>query len=392
MTLVTERIEKNTLYLELHGRIDSSNAELLMSQITETQQAHPGMGLVLDAQDLAYISSAGLRVVLRLRKAHSELKLVNVSSDVYEILEMTGFTDILPVEKAFRRLSVEGCELIAQGSNGRVYRYDPETIVKVFYSGASLEQIRTETGLCRKVFVKGINTAIPYDVVLVGDLYGSVFELLNAKSISKLIRAEPEKLEQYMQISTDLLKKIHATPIAPGEMPSCKETAVGWAAFLQPHLPEEQWRKLMDMMEAIPEAHYMIHGDYHTNNVMLQDGEPLLIDMDTVSMGHPIFEFASVYLAYQGFGICDHNATMAFLGLPYDMAREMWDTQMRQYFEGDEEKIQDVVRKAKIIGFTRLLRRTIRRGDPKAQETKDLIAACKQQLAELLPQVDRLDY
>lgn len=392
MTLVTERVENNMLYLELHGRIDSTNAEQLMEQITEAEKAHPGMGIILDADDLPYISSAGLRVVLRLRKTHEEMKLVNVSSDVYEILEMTGFTDILPVEKTLRKLSIEGCELIAQGANGRVYRYDPETIVKVFYSGASLAQIRNETNICRKVFVKGINTAIPYDVVRVGEYYGSVFELLNAKSITKLIRVEPEKLEQHMQLSTNLLKSIHETEAAPGELPSCKEMAVGWVQFLENHLPADQWNKLMAMVQAIPEDNHMLHGDYHTNNVMVQNGDPMLIDLDTVSVGHPVFEFAAIYLAYIGFGICNSSRIENFLGISAETARKMWEIQIHQYFDGDEEKIQDVTRKAKTIGFARLLRRTIRRGDPKDPETPALIAACKQQLAELLPQVDRLDY
>ena len=47
-----------------------------------------------------------------------QLKIINVSTDVYEILDMTGFTDMLTVEKAFRQISIEGCELIARGGNG----------------------------------------------------------------------------------------------------------------------------------------------------------------------------------------------------------------------------------------------------------------------------------
>ena len=122
MSLVTERIEDNILYLELNGRIDSSNADQAEELIKTIKAAHPGMQSVLDAENLEYLSSAGLRVVLRMRKDTADLKIINVSTEVYEILDMTGFTDMLTVEKAFRRLSVEGCELIAKGANGTVYR------------------------------------------------------------------------------------------------------------------------------------------------------------------------------------------------------------------------------------------------------------------------------
>ena len=391
MSLVTERIEDHILYLELNGRIDSSNADQAEEEIQAIKSAHPDLQSVLDAEHLEYLSSAGLRVILRMRKDTADLKIINVNTEVYEILDMTGFTDMITVEKAFRRLSLEGCELIAKGGNGTVYRYDSETIVKIYHNGASLEEIRLEKDLCRKVFIKGINTAIPYDVVKVGDYYGSVAELLSAKSIAKLLRANPENLEEYVAVYTELLKKIHATPVKPGEMPSIKETGVKWVNFLQPYLPAEQWEKLLTMMNALPEPEFMIHGDYHANNVMIQNGEPLLIDMDTVAYGHPVFEFASIYLGFVGYCECNHEGTMDFYGLPYDITVKIWETLMKQYFE-DEAVRMDVTRKAQVIGYARMMRRTIRRNGLNTPDGQELIALCKQRLTELLPQVDQLHY
>ena len=391
MSLVTERIEDNGLYLELNGRIDSSNAHQAEELIKAIKEAHPDLQSVLDAENLEYLSSAGLRVLLRMRKDAADLKIINVSSEVYDILDMTGFTDMLTVEKAFRRLSLDGCELIAKGANGMVYRYDPETIVKIYYNGASLEEIRLEKDLCRKVFIKGINTAIPYDVVKVGDYYGSVAEMLSAKSIAKLLRADPESLEEHMAVYTELLKKIHATPVKPGEMPSIKEVGVDWAQFLQPYLPAEQWEKLLTMMKAIPEPEFMIHGDYHANNVMIQNGEPLLIDMDTVAYGHPIFDFAAIYLGFVGYCECNHEGTMDFYGLPYELTVKMWQTLMEQYFE-DESVRTEAARRAQVIGYARMMRRTIRRNGLNTPDGQELIALCKQRLSELLPQVEQLYY
>ena len=99
--------------VQLKGRIDSSNAaqveqELLPQLAGQTE-------IVLDAQDLAYISSAGLWVILRIRKDYPSLRIVNVNSDVYEILDMTGFTDMMPVEKAYRVVSVEAARRSATG-------------------------------------------------------------------------------------------------------------------------------------------------------------------------------------------------------------------------------------------------------------------------------------
>ena len=391
MSFVTERVEDNILYLALNGHIDSSNAERVEAEIKAIRGAHPETTVIFDAANLEYLSSAGLRVILRLRKEVAVPKIINVNTELYEILDMTGFTDMFVVEKAFRRLSVEGCEIIAKGANGTIYRYDEETIVKIYHNGAPLEEVRLEKELCRKVFIKGINTAIPYDVVRVGEHYGSVAEMLSAKPLSKLLQANPEKLEEYVAIYTDLLKRIHATPIRPDEMPSMKETGVKWVKFLQPYLPADQWEKLCNMMNAMPEPGFMIHGDYHVNNVMIQDGEPLLIDMDTVAYGHPVFEFASVYLACVGYSECNHAGTMEFYGLPYEITTKIWETMMKQYFE-DESVRMDVARKAQVIGYVRMMRRTIRRNGLNTPDGQELIALCKKRLEELLPQVEQLDY
>ena len=392
MASVTKRIENDTLYLELAGRVDTSNAEQIEQSIQRIRGENPNANCVLDAEKLEFISSAGLRIILRLLKELKQLKVINVNSDVYEILDMTGFTDMLTVEKAFRKISLDGCELIARGGNGAVYRYDAETIVKIYHNGASLDEIRQEKELCRKVFIKGINTAIPYDVVKVGDSYGSVAEMLSAKSVAKILKADIEKLDECMDIYTDLLKKIHSIPVSVGEMPSMKEIAVNWFEFLESYLPTDLWTKLMDMIKKMPEPQFMIHGDYHIHNVMIQDGEPLLIDMDTVAYGHPVFEFAAVYLGYVGY--CENNPSgvLEFYGLPYETTTKLWATLLEKYFNGDKAKMQEVELKAKIIGYARMLRRTVRRVGKDTEEGKGLIELCQKHLAELIPLADSLDF
>ena len=200
---VTKTIKDGLLVINLIGRIDASNAPEVEKKINEFISNSIEKNFIIDAERLEYISSAGLRILLRLRKTVSELKVINVSNEIYNIFDMTGFVELLTVEKAYRKLSVDGCEVIAQGAKGRIYRYDDETIVKVFYKNSPIEEIKNERELCRKVFMKGINSAIPYDIVKVGEFYGTVVELLNAKSLSKQIIKNPDKLEEYMHIFSD---------------------------------------------------------------------------------------------------------------------------------------------------------------------------------------------
>ena len=119
---VTYRLDKNIIYIAIEGRIDASNASVAEEKIFTIKNENSDKYLVIDADNLEYISSAGLRVILRLRKEEPKLAIINVNSAVYDIFDMTGFTDMVTVEKAYPRMSVEGCEFIAKGANGAVYR------------------------------------------------------------------------------------------------------------------------------------------------------------------------------------------------------------------------------------------------------------------------------
>ncbi|MBQ2546565.1 MAG: STAS domain-containing protein, partial [Clostridia bacterium] len=148
--------------IELKGKIDSGNAASVEKSVLEQLSGHEGETVVLDFSALDYISSAGLRVILRLKKNCPDLRITDVGAEVYEILEMTGFTEIMPVEKAFRSVSIEGCEEIGRGANGRIYRLQHDTVVKVYKNADALEDIKHEREVAKLALILGIPTAISY--------------------------------------------------------------------------------------------------------------------------------------------------------------------------------------------------------------------------------------
>ena len=386
---VTYRVDNDILYIALEGRIDATNATEAEEKIFNIKDENTGKHTVVDAENLEYISSAGLRVILRLRKEDPKLAIINVAAAVYEIFDMTGFTDMVTVEKAYPRMSVEGCEFIAKGANGAVYRYDDETILKTYFAKDALPEIKQERENARRAFVLGINTAIPYGIVRVGDGYGTVTELLNATSITELICKNPDDMSETVKYYVDMLKNIHSVEVEDGEVPDMKETALDWANFISAHIPEEQEKKLCALIKAVPKQNTLMHGDYHANNIMVQNGEPLLIDMDTLCMGHPVFELGSMFNAFIGYAELDHQITKDFFGYTYETSGKFWDMALKMYLGTDDEKVcESVAEKAMIIGYTRMLRRAIRR--PEETDSPAKIARCKEMLEVLLNKVDTL--
>ena len=393
MSNVNFKAEGSRITVFFEGHIDSANAPQVEQEVNQAKNSGAFTDATLDCEKLEYISSAGLRIILRLRKDIPTLRLINVAPEVYEILDTTGFTEMMEVQKAYRVISVDGCEVIGQGANGKVYRIDRDTIVKVYLNPDSLPDIQREREIARKAFVMGIPTAIPYDVVRVGESFGSVFELLNAKSFAKLLTNDPSSLDEVVRMSVELLKKIHSTELKPGDMPDMKAIVLGWVEFLRDHLPAGQYEKLHRLVADVPQDNHMIHGDYHIKNVMLQNGEALLIDMDTLCMGYPVFEFASIYNAYAGFSDLNHENVRRFLGISYETANEIWEKTLRLYFDTDDEKrLREIEDKAMLIGFTRIMRRSIRRNGFNTEAGRAEIENCRRRLAELLPRVDTLTF
>lgn len=388
---VTYRTDNNYLYIAVEGRVDASNSAAVEEQIFGAKAANPGKTTVIDAEKLEYISSAGLRVILKLRREEPALSVVNVEPEVYDILDMTGFTDMIKVERAYRKISLDGCEFIAKGANGAVYRFDEENIVKLYFAKDALPEIQQERENARKVLVLGINTAIPYGIVRVGESYGSITELLNAESITKLIIKNPEDIEEAKNYYISLLKNIHATETQKRDLPSMKELGLSWAKFDLDYLPKNVGDKLIALIEALPDSNTVLHGDYNTNNIMVQNGEPLLIDLDTICTGHPIFELGSMYNAFLGFSDVDHEQVKRFMGYDRDTAERFWDASLKAYLNTDDEaRCREVEEKSKIIGYTRLLRRSARR--PNEEGSAAMIAFCQKMLGELVEKTDTLEF
>ena len=389
--MVTGGFSDGVMEIALKGRIDSTSAPDTEKEIMSLLDGRDNVPVVLDAGDLEYISSAGLRVLLHLKKSNPDLKIINVDSEIYEILDMTGFTQMMEVKRAIREISLEGCEQIGKGSNGTLYRIDQDTVVKVYNHADALADIQHEREMARIALILGIPTAISYDVVRVGETYGSVFELLNARSFSSILAEEPEKMDWCVKEYVDMLRKIHNTKVPEGKLPDMREEMISWTAFVKDYLPEKDGEKLMSLVQGVPADDHMIHGDYHTQNLMLQGDEILLIDMDTLAVGHPVFELGFMFNSFTGFSELDHSTILEFQGFDFETSQIFWHKAMELYLDtADEDRIREVTDKAAIIGYTRLMRREIRRNGLETEEGRNKIAYWKKRLGELLEKTDTL--
>ena len=313
--------------------------------------------LILDAENTNYISSAGLRVILSFKNKYQNLEVINTSTEVYDVFQMTGFTNIISVSRAFRKVSIEGCPCIGKGAHGLVYRLAPDTIVKVYYDEhTTLEDIKCERELSKKAFVMGLPTAIALDIVKVGDSYGTVFELLNASSCAKYINESKENTDHFIDKAVAILKHIHGIKSTDGDLPDMKQYTYVYFDKVKEFFDEETYNKVKTLIDSIPTTMTLLHGDFHLKNQLMVGDELMLIDMDTLSIGDPIFELASICNSYYEFARLDKRAVESFLDISVEKAEYIWKQLSRKYYSDlDDEQYNHMCNKIMVLGCMRAL-------------------------------------
>lgn len=351
---VTDLKIEDKVVFKLSGRIDSGNAAMVEKEIMEVASSNSGKDIIIDMADLEYVSSAGLRALLKLSKQTSKLSLIELSPEVYEIFEMTGFVTVLDVRKRMREISVEGCPVIGEGKNSVVYRLDEDKIIKVYRPKNTMADIENEHSAAQKALLMGMPTAVSYDIVRVGNLFGTVFELVDARSLIGCILDEPENMPKYVRMFAEFLKEINAIEAPEGELPRRKDRYELSLSRIKSELTDDEYASLKKLMDSIPESNHIVHGDYQPNNVMVSENELLIIDMDTLSVGDPIFDLVSCFNTCVGFEILNPGEDFLQLGPENDakLVSDIIDIYYKDLSPLDMKRKQDEIKALSLMYMT----------------------------------------
>ncbi len=327
MEIKTE-IKDDICYVCLDGSITSANS----SQFEETVKDVKCDGMIIDCKDLEFISSAGLRVILALKKKCGDktFKVINVNNEVKNIFDITGFSEIMDVSGVSREVSVEGCDLIGAGACGECFRIDDETIIKLYYPGVSEEEIEREKTLAKKAFVLGVPTAISYDIVKSNGRTGVVYELIKSKTLGELIRSDYENKEKYIDLYVDVCKKIGSITSNDASIPSFVDINRPDIEKID-MLSDDEKKYLYKFLDMIPSENTCIHGDLNINNIMVENGECCLIDMGEFSRGHHLFDVSRIIFSME-YANVPKGEFNSFYKMTSEQVDEVYKSFMEKYF------------------------------------------------------------
>jgi uncharacterized protein (TIGR02172 family) len=328
MTITTKKAD-DTLTIKLDGRLDAATAPQLDAKL-----ALDGVRqLALDFGACHYVSSAGIRSILKahqsMAKAQGKLTVINVSPHVRELFELTGLSDMITIGKKTREISLEGLELLSAGVCGECYRLDDETVVKVYHEGVEPEIAEREKKYSKAAFVMGVPTAISYDVVACGTRSGVVYELLDAQLFSAVIRNDIGNLDRYARMLSDTAKTLHAAKGDKTILPDLKDRCRGYIRDVGYLLKPEESEFLTEKLESLPDSDTCVHFDLHSSNIMMQNGELVIIDMGDFSTGSYLFDLGLIYMIY---GVPELGLSMLATKIPTEQGLEFWKHFEQHYF------------------------------------------------------------
>ena len=343
-TLIQKKsYDENELVIQVAGMINAQNAREVFEEINALRSQCPDGQLILDFNDLSYISSVGLRGLINLQKKESrQIILDSVQSGVADVLRETGFDRVFTVNPAMRELSVDNLDIIGKGSNGTVYR-DDEQVIKVYSEDADLSVIKREDEASKVMLTMKLPVVIAYDVVKVGNCYGTVFESIVTDSLAHTLRDHPEQFDELSEEYVRLYSDIHHTVANKEQFMFVKDIYRKYIQDCSDWYEEAELSRLMDLVDGLPDGDVILHGDFHAGNIMMGDDGLLLIDMADVSYGHPVFDLISTAVTQRL--LLELNGPLAEqnTGMGKELITKLWKKTLSSVFTGKSQEELDQI-------------------------------------------------
>lgn len=236
------------------------------------------------------------------------------------------------MDKEIKNIDLTQWQQVGEGAIGKTYvnPSTPDVILKVNNSRLSTRQaVEREFNVSRAVKSLGISVPEAKEMVRVGNVYGTITQLIKPKrSLGRICCDNPERTEEMATLLCTRGKELFATPCDTGFFPSRKAhllQALGRVQFVG--------RKTLSTLETfaqrIPDATTCLHGDFQMGNLILSGERHYWIDLDRFGYGDPMFDVGHLYM------LCNVYSSMKAVQGLFHMTRDQflrfWDAFARAY-------------------------------------------------------------
>ncbi|KGE19509.1 phosphotransferase family protein [Paenibacillus wynnii] len=176
-------------------------------------------------------------------------------------------------------------KLIGEGRTAEILQHKGQTIVKLYRENVSEQNILREYKVSQFVYTQGIRSPKPFELITMNERKGIVFEQILGPSLLKMISKNPWRVSQYAKMMAELHYSLHKLD-ASEEIGHQKEM-LSRCIKEAPMLDIGEKSAILSYLEHLPEDYKLCHGDFHPDNVLLDQEEAWVIDWMTGAAGDP---------------------------------------------------------------------------------------------------------
>ncbi|MBO4285946.1 MAG: HD domain-containing protein [Bacilli bacterium] len=288
------KIEKNEKILKIYGKIDANSALFIADEINKIND-----DAYLDFSDVAGVDNEAVRTFYNLAINGKRYFIRNANMNIMNLFYKLGVATYVPITEKPREITLDDYEESGDGYTAISYNHvDGDLMMKLYAPFIAPEEVEKEKIVATRVLSLGINTPLCGDLVTYKGQYGITFERIkNKRSVARAISQEPNRIEEFVHLYTQAVKKLHATKCDTTLFDPVSKSFLNELERAKEHFSDEEYLKVKEFITSHEGPTTCIHGDLHIGNVLLTpEGNTLFIDMADFSYGDPLYDVSVLYV------------------------------------------------------------------------------------------------
>lgn len=223
------------------------------------------------------------------------------------------------VNGSITKESAEKMKIIGIGNTAEVYEYGEGKVCKLFVEGYPREYVELEYGNAEEMYRLGIRVPKPYELVLIENRNGIIYEKIDGISLLHQMMNDGEHIDEYLEKAVLVQKEILAKK--PGKLLSYKDFIRG--IFAGKNIEDED---IFHKIQMLPDGEQLLYGDFHFGNILItKEGEYVVIDFMNVCYGPRLYDIARTF--------CLINEKSDVVAKLYLSKMNVVETELEQYLD-----------------------------------------------------------
>jgi aminoglycoside phosphotransferase (APT) family kinase protein len=186
---------------------------------------------------------------------------------------------------------------IAEGREAEMYEWGDGKVLRLLRNRDGQRWLEEQGAALEAARASGVRVPAVYGMTTVLDRPGMIMERIAGLDLLTIVGGMPWKVFWVADITGKTHARLNRVP-APAGIPSLKERLARQILF-SGAVPADLVAFALAELGALPEGDRLCHGDFHPGNIMMQDGEPVVIDWSNVARGDPTADYARCQLMWR---------------------------------------------------------------------------------------------